>query len=115
MISSYIGSHQSNWDQFLQYSVYQFCTAVHQSTGKTTDELFLGKKIITPFQMLLMVSGVEGEFMCQNVEKLVKKTQVQIGKAQKGQALYYDMRRRELDIKVGDFNLVEKHWLSSCR
>lgn len=41
---------------------------------------------------------------------MVKEAQVQIGKVQKRQALYYNMRRRELEIKMGDFVLFDKHW-----
>lgn len=59
----------------------------------------------------MIVSGTESEFLCQDVDKLVKEERIQIGKAQEWQALNYNMRRRELEIKLGDFVLLEKHWL----
>ncbi|GFV79756.1 uncharacterized protein TNCV_1725811 [Trichonephila clavipes] len=43
-------------DQFLQEFAYVIRTAVNESTGKTPVELFLGRKSITPFQKLVMVS-----------------------------------------------------------
>lgn len=43
----------------------------------------------------------------------IKETLDQIGKVQKWKALYYNLRRRKLEIKVGDFVLLEKHWFNS--
>lgn len=66
-----------------------------------------------------MVVYSKNKFMCmqivQDVDKLVREAQAEIGKAQKWQALYYNMHRREMEIKVGDFVLLEKHWISSWR
>ncbi|GFW99898.1 hypothetical protein TNCV_2126061 [Trichonephila clavipes] len=45
--------------------------AVHETTGKTPAELFLCRKLITPFQKLvLMTDGAE--FVVGNIEKLFK-------------------------------------------
>lgn len=115
MISSYICSHHSNWDQFLQYFAYALHTALNESPDKTLAELCLGKKIVTPLQRLVMVPGAEAEYTCHDVDKLVKEAQVEIGKAQKWQDVYCNMCRKELEIKVGDFVLVEKLLLSSSR
>lgn len=53
--------------------------------------------------MLVIMSDAEREFTCQDVGKLVKEAQVQIVKAKKWKSLYYNMRRRELEIKMDDF------------
>lgn len=55
-----------------------------------------------------MVSGVESAFMCQDVDKLVKEAQLQISKERKRQALCYNMHKRKLKIKVGDFDFIRK-------
>lgn len=47
------------------------------------------------------------QFMCRDVDKLVKEAQIQIGNAQKKQALHCNMHRSELEIKVGHFDFLE--------
>lgn len=55
------------------------------------------------------MSDVKSEFMCQNAEKLVKEAQVQIVNLQKRKDLHCNMSRREFEIKMGVFVLLEKH------
>lgn len=43
-----------------------------------------------------------------DAEDLVKEAQIRIGEAQKRQALYYNMRNKELDAKSGGFCFVGK-------
>ena len=61
-----------------------------------------------------MVSGHEnkGSFICQNVERAIKEAQVNLRKSLKQQEIYYNMKRRVLEIKVGDKVLLESHFLS---
>lgn len=53
------------------------------------------------------------------MDKREKEAQVQISRRRSGKHfIYYNMRRRELKIKVDDFVdfvLLEKYWLSSSR
>ncbi|GFY04940.1 uncharacterized protein TNCV_2175961 [Trichonephila clavipes] len=56
MISSFINDNHETWGQFLREFTYALRTAVHETTGKTPAELFLGRKLITSFQKLVMVS-----------------------------------------------------------
>ncbi|GFX31566.1 hypothetical protein TNCV_688141 [Trichonephila clavipes] len=44
-------------------------SAVNETTGKTPAELFLGRKLITPFQKLVMVSDGT-EFVVRDIERL---------------------------------------------
>lgn len=44
-----------------------------------------------------------------DADELVKEAEIRIGEAQKRQTLYYNMRNKELEAKVGDFVLLEKH------
>lgn len=60
-----------------------------------------------------MVSNLEKRFVCQDLVILIKR--VELNETQKRQAFYYNMKRRELDFKVGDFVLPDKHWLHSHR
>ncbi|GFW54077.1 uncharacterized protein TNCV_3828851 [Trichonephila clavipes] len=56
MIASFINDNHETWDQFLREFAYTLRTAVHETTKKTPAELFLGRKLITLFQKLVMVS-----------------------------------------------------------
>ncbi|GFT54601.1 retrovirus-related Pol polyprotein from transposon 17.6 [Trichonephila clavipes] len=56
MIANYVNEQHDTWDQFLREFAYAICTAVNETTGKSPTELFLGRKLITPFQKLEMVS-----------------------------------------------------------
>ncbi|GFX52689.1 retrovirus-related Pol polyprotein from transposon 412 [Trichonephila clavipes] len=54
MIANYVNEQHDTWDQFLR----EFDYAIHtnETTGKTPAELFLGRKLSTIFQKLVMVS-----------------------------------------------------------
>ncbi|GFV82886.1 uncharacterized protein TNCV_1179011 [Trichonephila clavipes] len=56
MIANYVNEQHDTWDQFLSEFAYAICTAVNEKSGKTPAELFLGRKLITPFQKLVIVS-----------------------------------------------------------
>ncbi|GFU51636.1 retrovirus-related Pol polyprotein from transposon 412 [Trichonephila clavipes] len=69
MIANYINEQHDTWDQFLREFAYAIRTAVNETTGKTPAELFLGRKLITPFQKLVMVSDGT-EFAVGDIERL---------------------------------------------
>ncbi|GFW03624.1 retrovirus-related Pol polyprotein from transposon 297 [Trichonephila clavipes] len=55
MIASFVEENHENWDQFLHEFAFALRTAVNETTNKTPAELFLGRKIITPFSKLINV------------------------------------------------------------
>ncbi|GFS93348.1 hypothetical protein TNCV_2697971 [Trichonephila clavipes] len=55
MIESYVNDNHGTWDQFWSEFTYALRTAVNEITGKAQAELFLGRKLITPFKKLVMV------------------------------------------------------------
>ncbi|GFT34345.1 uncharacterized protein TNCV_3676821 [Trichonephila clavipes] len=55
MIANFVNEQHDTWDQFLREFAYAIRTSVNETTGKTPEELFLGRKLITPFQKLVMV------------------------------------------------------------
>ncbi|GFY16689.1 uncharacterized protein TNCV_2788111 [Trichonephila clavipes] len=69
MIANYVNEQHDTWDQFLREFAYAIRTAVNETTGKTPAELFLGRKLITPFQKLVMVSDGT-EFAVGDIERL---------------------------------------------
>ncbi|GFX88681.1 uncharacterized protein TNCV_833111 [Trichonephila clavipes] len=69
MIANYVNEQHDTWDQFIREIAYAIRTAVNEATGKTPAELFLGRKLITPFQKLVMVSDGT-EFAVGDIEIL---------------------------------------------
>ncbi|GFW68921.1 retrovirus-related Pol polyprotein from transposon 17.6 [Trichonephila clavipes] len=69
MIACFVEENHDNWDRFLHEFAFALRTLVNETTGKTPAELFLGRKIITPFSKLINVT--EGaEYVGGNIEKL---------------------------------------------
>ncbi|GFW85287.1 uncharacterized protein TNCV_3250241 [Trichonephila clavipes] len=69
MAANYINDQHDTWDQFLRELAYAIRPAVNETTGKTPAELFLCRKLITPFQKLVMVSdGIK--FAVGDIERL---------------------------------------------
>ncbi|GFW63638.1 retrovirus-related Pol polyprotein from transposon 297 [Trichonephila clavipes] len=69
MIASFVEESHENWDQFLHEFALALRTAVNETTNKTPAELFLGRKIITPFSKLINVTE-DTKYVGRNIEKL---------------------------------------------
>ncbi|GFU51580.1 uncharacterized protein TNCV_82131 [Trichonephila clavipes] len=99
MIANYVNEQHDTWDQFLREFAYAIRTAVNETTGKTPAELFLGRKLITPFQKLVMVSdGME--FAVGDIERLFEEARQNTETKQEKWKKYYNRRRRDVQIKV---------------
>ncbi|GFX85761.1 retrovirus-related Pol polyprotein from transposon 17.6 [Trichonephila clavipes] len=71
MIVNYFNEQYDTWDEFLREFAYAIRTAVNETTRKIPAELFLGRKLITPFQKLVMVSDGT-EFAVGDIERLLE-------------------------------------------
>ncbi|GFS73851.1 retrovirus-related Pol polyprotein from transposon 17.6 [Trichonephila clavipes] len=69
MIASFVEENHENWDQFLHEFAFALRTAVNETTNKTPAELFLGRKIITPFSKLINVTE-DAKYVGNNIERL---------------------------------------------
>ncbi|GFY28687.1 transposon Tf2-9 polyprotein [Trichonephila clavipes] len=69
MIASFVEENHENWDQFLHEFAFALRTAVNETTNKTPAELFLGRKIITPFSKLINVTE-DAKYVGSNIERL---------------------------------------------
>ncbi|GFV63253.1 retrovirus-related Pol polyprotein from transposon 412 [Trichonephila clavipes] len=112
MIAKYVNEQHDTWDQFLREFAYAIRTAVNETTGKTPAELFLGRKLITPFQKLVMVSDGT-EFAVGDIERLFEEARRNIETKHENWKKY-NRRRRDVQIKVNDWVLVATHHLSSA-
>ncbi|GFX16720.1 uncharacterized protein TNCV_4186961 [Trichonephila clavipes] len=113
MIANYVNEQHDTWDQFLREFTYAIRTAVNETTGKTPAELFLGRKLITPFQKLVVVSDGT-EFAVGNIERLFEEARRNTKTKHEKWEKYYNRRRRDVQIKVNDWVLVATHPLSSA-
>ncbi|GFW07085.1 retrovirus-related Pol polyprotein from transposon 17.6 [Trichonephila clavipes] len=113
MIANYVNEQHNTWDQFSREFAYAIRTAVNETTGKTPAELFLGRKLITPFQKLVMVSGGT-EFAVGDIERLFEEARRNTETKHENWKKYDNRRRRDVQIKVNDWVLVATHPLSSA-
>ncbi|GFT76251.1 uncharacterized protein TNCV_564391 [Trichonephila clavipes] len=112
MIACFVEENHENWDQFLHEFAFALLTSVNETKNKTPAELFLGRKIITPFSKLINVT--EGaEYVGRNIEKLFVETRQNMRKQHKTWGKYYNRKRREVIIKVNDLLLVQAHFISA--
>ncbi|GFY31117.1 uncharacterized protein TNCV_4360241 [Trichonephila clavipes] len=113
MITCFVEENHENWDRFLHEFAFALRTSVNETTNKTPAELFLGRKIITPFSKLINVT--EGaEYVGRNIEKLFDEARQNMRKQLKHWGKYYNRKRREVNIKVNDLVLVQTHFKSAA-
>ncbi|GFU03629.1 uncharacterized protein TNCV_199761 [Trichonephila clavipes] len=99
--------------RFLQEFAFVLRTSVNETINKTPAELFLGRKIITPFSKLINVT--EGaEYVERNIEKIFDEAKQNMRKQHKNWEKYYNRKRREVNIKVNDLVVVQTHFISAA-
>ncbi|GFU78357.1 uncharacterized protein TNCV_529001 [Trichonephila clavipes] len=113
MIANYVNEQHDTWDQFLREFAYAIRTAVNETTGKPPAKLFLGRKLITPFQKLVMVSDGT-EFAVGDIERLFDEARRNTKAKHEKWEKYCNRRRRDVQIKVNDWVLITTHPLSSA-
>ncbi|GFX83403.1 uncharacterized protein TNCV_1426991 [Trichonephila clavipes] len=99
LIASYVNDNHETWNHFLREFPYTIRTAVNEAIGKNPADMFLGRKLITPFQKVVMVSD-ETEFVVGDIEKLFdearRNTRAKYEKWEK----CYNRRRRDDRIRI---------------
>ncbi|GFY07045.1 retrovirus-related Pol polyprotein from transposon 412 [Trichonephila clavipes] len=113
MIASFVEENHENWDQFLHEFAFALRTAVNETTNKTPAELFLGRKIITPFSKLINVTE-DAKYVGNNIERLFDEARRNMQKKHRSWEKHYNLRRRDVHIKVNDLVLLQTHFLSAA-
>ncbi|GFS87521.1 retrovirus-related Pol polyprotein from transposon opus [Trichonephila clavipes] len=113
MIATYVNEQHDTWDQFLREFAYAIRTTINETTGKSPAKLFLGRKLITPFQKLVMVSD-GSEFTVGDIERLFEEARRNTKSKHEKWENYYNRRRHDVQIKVNDLVLVAIDPLSSA-
>ncbi|GFU33978.1 uncharacterized protein TNCV_656401 [Trichonephila clavipes] len=111
--SFFVEENHENWDQFLHEFAFALRTAVNETTNKTPAELFLGRKIITPFSKLINVTE-DAKYVGRNIERLFDEARRNMQKKHKSWEKHYNLRRRDVHIKVNDLVLLQTHFLSAA-
>ncbi|GFW59909.1 retrovirus-related Pol polyprotein from transposon 17.6 [Trichonephila clavipes] len=109
MIACFIKENHENWDRFLHEFAFALRTSVNETINKIPAELFLGRKIITPFCKLISVTK-GAEYVGRNIEKLFDEARQNMRKQHKNWEEYYNRKRRDVNIKVNDLVLVQTHF-----
>ncbi|GFT21929.1 uncharacterized protein TNCV_2383181 [Trichonephila clavipes] len=113
MIACFVEENHNNWDRFHHEFSFALRTSVNERTGKTPAELFLGRKIVTPFRKLINVTEGTG-YVGGNIEKLFDDARQNMRKQHKTWEKYYNRKWREVNIKVNDLVLVQTHFISTA-
>ncbi|GFS68891.1 uncharacterized protein TNCV_4569421 [Trichonephila clavipes] len=113
MIACFVEENHENWDRFLHEFAFALRTSVNETTNKTPAELFLGRKIITPFSKLINVTEGD-ECVGRNIEKIFDEAGQNMRKQHKNWKKYYNRKRRKVSIKVNDLVLVQTHFISAA-
>ncbi|GFV13900.1 uncharacterized protein TNCV_523771 [Trichonephila clavipes] len=98
---------------FYTSSLFALRTAVNETTNKTPAELFWGRKIITPFSKLINVTE-DAKYVGNNIERLFDEARRNMQKKHKSWEKHYNLRRRDVHIKVNDLVLLQTHFLSAA-
>ncbi|GFT64590.1 uncharacterized protein TNCV_649661 [Trichonephila clavipes] len=104
MTACFVEENHENWYRFLHEFSFALRTAVNETHGKTSAELFLGRKIMTPFRKLVLVTD-SAEYVGGNIEKLFDEAMPNMQRQHKTWARYYNRKRRAVRMKVNDFVL----------
>ncbi|GFW34787.1 uncharacterized protein TNCV_2157811 [Trichonephila clavipes] len=113
MIACFVEENHENWDRFLHEFAFALRTLVNETTSKTPAELFLGRKIITPFSKLINVTK-GAEYVGRNIEKLFVEAKQNMWEQHKTYERYYNRKKREVNIKINDLVLVQTHFMSAA-
>ncbi|GFS96830.1 uncharacterized protein TNCV_4754861 [Trichonephila clavipes] len=93
MTACFVEENHENWYRFLHEFSFALRTAVNETHGKTSAELFLGRKIMTPFRKLVLVTD-SAEYVGGNIEKLFDEAMPNMQRQHKTWARYYNRKRR---------------------
>jgi hypothetical protein len=114
MISTYVDSNQTNWDEDLNLITSAYRTCVHDGTGFSPNMLMLGREVILPIEISLGCiphknqSGDANDYVCELQDRLCKIYEIArqtLRKTANVQKRDYDTRISQNTYKDGDLVL----------
>ncbi|KAI9549855.1 pol polyprotein [Daphnia sinensis] len=107
MLSMFVNSNHSNWDDVIDHVVFAYNTSKHESTGMTPFFLLYGREARLPIDVALgnnpnPVSTIHKFQLLHQLPSLREKVKRRLLLVQHRQKQRYDNRRKEKSYKVGD-------------
>jgi hypothetical protein len=93
---------QDTWDRDLPWLSLAFNTALHESTGCTSDKLFLGREIRSPLEIRWDLSPLGGEGTVGGDKLFWTRAYESLKKAREKVAKRYNENRKPHNFAVGD-------------
>ncbi|GFW35465.1 transposon Tf2-9 polyprotein [Trichonephila clavipes] len=113
MIASFVEENHENWDQFLHEFAFALRTAVNETTNKTPAELFLGRKIITPFNKLINVTE-DAKYVGNNIERLFDEARRNMQKKHKSWEKTLQSQKEGCSHQSERFGFTSNTFLKCC-
>lgn len=104
MIAAYVGEVHHEWDKYLPQFGFTICSSINESIKCTLPELFLGRKILTPFERHTALTDADAQ--CPSKTRLLetaKRAQANLMAAKEKQKKYYDLKHCQFTFTVGRF------------
>nr|XP_041632108.1 uncharacterized protein LOC121502491 [Drosophila kikkawai] len=120
MISQYVGSDQSTWDQLIPELSLAINTSISETTGYSPAFLLQAREPRLPgswYDQVTPGAGVAPETPADRagrLKEIFQIVQTNIQKASRDQGRQYDLRRRAWRPTIGSLVLVRQHHLSKA-
>jgi hypothetical protein len=111
-IAALCNERRTDWDEMLQFVIFNYNTSIHATTKNTPFEMMHGRQAVLPFdqqQALVSISSnpKHTENLKNYLEKLTETARENIQKAQQQYKQRYDAHRQDLPLKMNDLVLIK--------
>lgn len=102
ILSTYSDEHQSNWDEYINASLFEYRTSHHETTNKTPFELLYGRDARLPTE-----ADKHADFQIKNFDKIWIETKIKIEGVNNKRKARHDSKYNHVSYKAND--LVRLH------
>lgn len=108
MLSPFVSEGQTNWQPLVKAVVYAYNTSVHDSTGVTPFEAFLGRKPRLPTEFGISTSDPDFEPTARQLAYVERQNRERNEERHLRNARNYERNHQPPDFQVGDEVLVKE-------